>query len=79
MRVDLFLKETRIIKRRVIAKEYCERGLVLLNERVCKPGAEVKEGDKLTIKFGERVFHIVAHVEPGKKKETVSYESLWFG
>ena len=76
MRVDLFLKEARIIKRRVIAKEYCDRGLVLLNERVCKPGSEVKEGDKLTIKFGEKTFSILAHVEPGKKKEIVSYEGL---
>lgn len=76
MRVDLFLKEAKIIKRRVIAKEYCERGLVLINGKAAKPSFEVKEGDKLTITFGERVFEIIAHVEPGKKKEKVSYESF---
>ena len=76
MRADLFLKETRIIKRRVIAKEYCERGLVLLNDKACKPSSEIKEGDKLTIKFGEKTFHILAHIEEGRKKEIASYESI---
>lgn len=76
MRLDLFLKETRLIKRRTIAKEFCERGLVLVNEKVAKPAYEVKEGDKLVITFGNKKVSIIAHVEPGNKKEKVSYEQL---
>ena len=76
MRLDLFLKETRIIKRRTIAKEFCERGLVLVNEKVAKPAYEVKEGDKLRIKLGNKIVNIIAHVEPGNKKEKVSYDAI---
>lgn len=76
MRLDLFLKETRLIKRRTIAKEFCERGLVLANDKAAKPAYEVKEGDVLQIKFGNKTVRILAHVEPGNKKEKVSYEAL---
>ena len=76
MRLDLFLKETRLIKRRTIAKEFCERGLVLVNDKAAKPAYEVKEGDKLLITFGAKKVNIVAHIEQGNKKEKVSYEQL---
>lgn len=76
MRLDLFLKETRIIKRRTIAKEFCERGLVKVNDKVAKPAYEVKNGDRLSIKFGDKNLEIVAKVEPGKKKEIVGYETI---
>ena len=74
MRLDLFLKETRIIKRRTIAKEYCDRGLVLVNDKVSKPSLEVKNGDIIDIKLGAKILQIKAIVEPGNKKEKVSYE-----
>lgn len=74
MRLDLFLKETRIIKRRTIAKEYCDRGLVLVNNKIAKPSLEVKNGDDIDIKLGAKVLAIKAVVEPGNKKEKVSYE-----
>ena len=76
MRLDLFLKETRLIKRRTVAKEFCERGLVLVNEKAAKPAYEVKEGDKLVITFGNKKVSIVAHIEQGNKKEKVSYEQF---
>ena len=76
MRLDLFLKETRLIKRRTIAKEFCERGLVLVNEKAAKPAYEVKEGDKLVITFGNKKVSIVAHIEQGNKKEKISYEQF---
>ena len=76
MRLDLFLKETRLIKRRTIAKEFCERGLVLVNDKIAKPAYEVKEGDKFVITFGNKKVSIIAHVEEGTKKEKVSYEQL---
>lgn len=76
MRLDLFLKETRIIKRRTIAKEFCERGLVKANNKVAKPSYEVKSGDVLTICFGDKEFSITAKVEVVGKKERASYEPI---
>lgn len=55
MRLDKFLKVSRIIKRRTVAKEACDGGRVSLNGKVVKPGAEVKEGDVLEIRFGSRL------------------------
>lgn len=76
MRLDLFLKETRIIKRRTIAKEFCERGLVKANDKVAKPSYEVKSGDILTIRFGDKEFSITANVKVVGKKERASYEPI---
>ena len=55
MRLDKFLKVSRIIKRRTVAKEACDGGRVSINGRVAKAGAEVKEGDVMEIRFGNRV------------------------
>ena len=55
MRLDKYLKVSRIIKRRTVAAEACEQGKVMLNGKVAKPSATVKEGDMLEITFGERV------------------------
>lgn len=55
MRLDKFLKVSRIIKRRTVANEACSGGRVSLNGRVAKPGAEVKAGDELEIRFGSRI------------------------
>ncbi len=52
MRLDKFLKVSRIIKRRTVANEICAAGRVLVNGRPAKPGAEVKAGDILDIGFG---------------------------
>lgn len=53
MRLDKFLKVSRIIKRRTIANEACDTGRVKLNDKVAKAGSEVKVGDIVEIKFGE--------------------------
>ena len=53
MRLDKFLKVSRIIKRRTVANEACDTGRVKLNDKVAKAGAEVKVGDIVEIKFGE--------------------------
>ena len=76
MRLDLFLKDSRIIKRRTIAKEFCERGLVKVNEKIAKPSLDVKSGDVIKIKFGDKEFSIIAKVELVGKKERASYEQL---
>ena len=76
MRIDLFLKEARLIKRRSIAKEYCVRGLVLINGKVAKPSSEVVSGDIINITFGEKKFDVAAKVEVVGKKERASYDSV---
>ena len=53
MRLDKFLKVSRIIKRRTVANEACDTGRVKLNEKIAKASAEVKIGDIVEIKFGE--------------------------
>ena len=55
MRLDKYLKVSRIIKRRTVANEACDGGRVTVNGKVAKPGAEVKEGDVLEIRFGENL------------------------
>ncbi|MCQ2453642.1 MAG: RNA-binding S4 domain-containing protein [Clostridia bacterium] len=55
MRLDKYLKVSRIIKRRTVAKEACDGGRVSINGKIAKAGAEVKEGDVLEIRFGSRV------------------------
>ncbi len=55
MRLDKYLKVSRIIKRRTVANDACSGGRVSLNGKVAKPGAEVKEGDVLEIRFGSHV------------------------
>ncbi|MBE5895365.1 MAG: RNA-binding S4 domain-containing protein [Lachnospiraceae bacterium] len=54
MRLDKYLKVARIIKRRTIANEACDAGRVQINGRVVKASATVKEGDVITIAFGNK-------------------------
>lgn len=70
MRLDKFLKVSRIIKRRTVAKEACDGGRVALNGRAAKAGAEVKTGDIMEIRFGSRVgrYEIVSVQEVVRKE-----------
>jgi len=54
MRLDKFLKVSRLIKRRTLAKDASDAGRVLINGRAAKPSAEVKVGDILEIGFGSK-------------------------
>lgn len=54
MRIDKYLKVSRIIKRRTVANEACDGGRVSVNGKQVKAGYEVKLGDVITIKFGEK-------------------------
>ena len=54
MRLDKYLKVSRIIKRRTVANEACDAGRVLVNDKVARASYEVKVGDVLTIAFGGR-------------------------
>ena len=74
MRIDKYLKVSRIIKRRTVAQEACDQGKVLVNGKVAKPGTDVKVGDVLEITFGERVLKaeiltIAEHVLKDDAKE----------
>lgn len=54
MRIDKFLKNSRIIKRRTVAKIACENERVKINSNIAKPGSEVKVGDIIEIQFGDK-------------------------
>lgn len=58
MRLDKFLKVSRIIKRRTVAKEVCDSGKIKLNQRPAKAGTEVAVGDILTIEFGSKTLTV---------------------
>ncbi len=70
MRLDKYLKVSRIIKRRTVANEACAGGRVSLNGKTAKPGAEVKEGDLLEIRFGDKYgrYEIVSILEHVRKE-----------
>lgn len=54
MRLDKFLKVSRIIKRRTVAKEIVDQGRVTVNQKRAKAGTEIKVGDEICISFGQR-------------------------
>ena len=58
MRLDLFLKTSRLVKRRTVAQEMCAAGRVLVNGHEAKPAKEVKPGDVITMKFSSRIVEL---------------------
>ena len=58
MRLDKYLKVTRLIKRRTIANEACDAGRILVNDKVARASYEVKEGDVVLINMGARPLKI---------------------
>ncbi|MBP1760627.1 MAG: hypothetical protein H6Q64_169 [Firmicutes bacterium] len=71
MRLDKFLKVSRIIKRRTVAKDFAENERVMVNGRIAKPSTEIKKGDILTLRIGDRetVFEILDIKENIKASE----------
>ena len=71
MRIDKFLKVSRIIKRRTIANEACDAGRVLINDKVIKASAEVKVGDIVEVLFGGKSLkvEVLSLKETTKKDE----------
>ena len=70
MRLDKFLKVSRLIKRRTVANEACDAGRVLINDNPAKASANVKAGDILTIQFGNKDVKVeVLDVQENVKKE----------
>ena len=58
MRLDKFLKVSRLIKRRTVANEACDTGRISVNGKVARASYEVKVGDKICLNFGERVLAV---------------------
>lgn len=78
MRLDKYLKVSRIIKRRTVANEACDAGRVMINDKVVKAGTEVKVGDIIEISFGlkpvkVRVLSIQETVRKDDAKEMFEY------
>ena len=71
MRLDKFLKVSRIIKRRSVAKEIADQSRILINNRPAKSSSQVVAGDTLTIKFGNKTETVKVNqiVETTKKSE----------
>lgn len=78
MRLDKFLKVSRLIKRRTVANEACDAGRVLVNGKPAKASLTVKEGDVLEIRFGARtvkaeILDVAETVKKDEAKELYRY------
>jgi ribosomal 50S subunit-recycling heat shock protein len=78
MRLDKFLKVSRLIKRRTVANEACDAGRVLINDKPAKASANVKVGDILTIRFGDKdvkveILDVQETVKKDEAKELFKY------
>ena len=70
MRLDKFLKVSRLIKRRTVANEACDAGRVLVNDKVAKASVNVKAGDIIEIQFGSKSVRVqVLNVQETVKKD----------
>lgn len=70
MRLDKFLKVSRLIKRRSVANEACDAGRVLINGKQAKASTNVKKGDVIEIKFGMKTVEAeVLDIQDTTKKE----------
>lgn len=78
MRLDKFLKVSRLIKRRTVANEACDAGRVLVNGKVAKASVNVKQGDVIEIGFGTKtvkveVLDVLETVKKEEAKELYRY------
>ncbi|USS87874.1 RNA-binding S4 domain-containing protein [Fructilactobacillus hinvesii] len=73
MRIDKFLKLSRIIKRRSVAKQIADQGRVLINEKPAKSASKVGVGDKVMIQFGNKTLtiRVVALLQTTKKTDAI--------
>jgi ribosomal 50S subunit-recycling heat shock protein len=78
VRLDLFLKTTRLVKRRTVAQEMCDAGRVLVNGSPAKPAKEVKAGDILRLSYASRTIDIeVLGVPASSKNSKAPLEELF--
>lgn len=78
MRIDKYLKVSRIIKRRTMACEACDAGRVSVNGKMAKPSTDVKVGDELEIRFGSGTtkVRIISVNEKARKEEAAGLYEL---
>lgn len=79
MRLDKYLKISRIIKRRTVAKDACDQGRISVNGKVAKPGLEISVGDIIEITFGSSNLKVrVTDIKEVTRKEDAAllYEVL---
>jgi ribosomal 50S subunit-recycling heat shock protein len=78
MRIDKYLKVSRIIKRRPVAKELLDAGKVMLNQQVAKASATIKIGDLITVTYGNKIIalQVVSMLENVRKEEASSMYQL---
>ncbi len=70
MRIDKYLKVSRLIKRRTVATNACDAGRIMINDKIVKPSANVSVGDKITITMGEKAISVeVTQIIESTKKE----------
>ena len=73
LRIDKYLKVSRIIKRRTVATDACNAGRVEINGKIAKPSSEVKSGDIIQIRFGDKLTKVEVHdVKEVVRKEDAS-------
>ena len=82
MRIDKFLKNSRIIKRRTVAKEACDGKRVKINDKVCKAGDEVSVGDIIEVGFGTgtikvKVLKLLDNPKKAEASEMVERIEWW--
>jgi ribosomal 50S subunit-recycling heat shock protein len=77
MRVDLFLKRARLVKRRGLAKELCEDGAVSLNGRPARAGKDVAVGDRLSLRLWSRLMEIEVEKLPERSVSAAESRELY--
>ena len=74
MRLDKYLKVSRIIKRRTLAKEVADQGRISINDQVAKSSSTVKVGDQLSIRFANKELVVkVCQIQESTKKEDAEH------
>lgn len=77
MRLDKFLKLSRLVKRRTLAKEMCDKGRIAINGHTSKAGSTVSVGDEMTIRYGQRLLTVRVELlseSPRKEEATRMYD-----
>ena len=79
MRLDKYLKVSRLIKRRTVANEACDTGRVEVNGKIARASYDVKAGDRITIRFGQRTLTVevlAVQDNAGKADAAAMYREL---
>jgi ribosomal 50S subunit-recycling heat shock protein len=78
MRLDKFLKVSRLIKRRTLAKEVADKGRILINGKPAKSSTNVKVGDEMTVQFGQKLVTVQIEklIESTKKEDAADMYTI---